>query len=224
VSAQARSRFPVTALWVHTRGVFFFPPHDSLARQQALRAWRLRPLTGGGQHRSRTRLTRQLNGGSASTGASSPEGCYCCAELPEICSADRPCLRLFPCSINACVVIFPRHYPCAPNYQRSSGTRAGGKCGTGSHRRGLNEGEGRRHGSSPMWSFEAHLGTLGRAGNEPSRARLGSARCSSVADRARLGSAISRAEEPGSARLEGGSRAGSARLASHTLILYNCII
>jgi hypothetical protein len=37
----------------------------------------------------------------------------------------------------------------------------------------------------------------GRAGNEPSRARLGSA--------------ISRAEEPSSARLEGGSRAVSAR-------------
>jgi hypothetical protein len=98
---------------------------------------------------------------SASTGASSPEGCYCCTELPEICSANRPCLRLFPCSINACVTIFPRHHPCAPNYQRSSGTRAGGKFGTGSHRRGLNEGEGRRRGSSPMWPFEAHLGTPG---------------------------------------------------------------
>jgi hypothetical protein len=44
-----------------------------------------------------------------------------------------------------------------------------------------------------------------RAGNEPNRARLGSARCISVADRARLGSTISRVEEPGSARL--GSKA-----------------
>ena len=43
-----------------------------------------------------------------------------------------------------------------------------------------------------------------RAGNEPSRARLGSARCGSAHERA----------EPGSARLVSGSRAGSSRLAS----------
>jgi hypothetical protein len=58
-----------------------------------------------------------------------------------------------------------------------------------------------------------------RAGNEPSRARLGSARCGSVPERARLGSSISRDGERGSARLDLGSRAGSARLASHILVL-----
>jgi hypothetical protein len=56
------------------------------------------------------------------------------------------------------------------------------------------------------------------------RSATGIGRAENESSRARLGSAISRAEEPGSARLEGGSRAGSARLASHTLILYNCII
>jgi hypothetical protein len=63
------------------------------------------PLAGGGQHRSRTKLTRQLTGGSASTRASSTEGCYHYAELPEICSASQPCFRFFPCPINASVAI-----------------------------------------------------------------------------------------------------------------------
>jgi hypothetical protein len=52
----------------------------------------------------------------------------------------------------------------------------------------------------------------------PDGGDVGSARCGSVPERARLGSAILRAGERGSARLDLGSRAGSARLASHILV------
>jgi hypothetical protein len=72
------------------------PPHVSTS-----------PPDGWGQHWSRTKLTRQLTGGSACTGASSTEGCYHYVKLPEICSAGQPCLRFFPCPINASVTMFP---------------------------------------------------------------------------------------------------------------------
>jgi hypothetical protein len=57
-----------------------------------------------------------------------------------------------------------------------------------------------------------------RAGNEPSRARLGSARCSSVADRARLGSARPFHELGREARL------GSKVAREPHPDIYNCII
>ena len=55
-----------------------------------------------------------------------------------------------------------------------------------------------------------------RAGNEPSRARLGSPRLGHLARRAWLGSVISRAVERDTAWLVIGSRAGSSQLASHS--------
>jgi hypothetical protein len=53
-----------------------------------------------------------------------------------------------------------------------------------------------------------------RAGNEPSRARLGSVRLGGEKARAWLGSPVRRATRIGSARLGYGSRAGSSWLAS----------
>jgi hypothetical protein len=111
VGPRAQSPFSATCSWGQggqppdSTRESLLPQQDSLARQQALRTCRLRPLAGGGQHRSRTKLTRQLTGGSASTRASSTEGCYHYAELPEICSASQPCFRFFPCPINASVAI-----------------------------------------------------------------------------------------------------------------------
>jgi hypothetical protein len=64
------------------------------------------------------------------------------------------------------------------------------------------------------------MALLGRAGNEPSRARLGSARCGSVPERARLGSARLFHELAKEARLGSTLAREPARLASHTLVLF----
>jgi hypothetical protein len=60
---------------------------------------------------------------------------------------------------------------------------------------------------------------MSKVGLETSRARLGSVPERARFGSARLGSSIQRARERGSARLDLGSRAGSARLASHILVL-----
>jgi hypothetical protein len=62
-------------------------------------------------------------------------------------------------------------------------------------------------------------GLWSRAGNEPSRARLGSARCGSVSERARLGSARPFHELAKEARLDSTLAREPARLASHILVL-----
>jgi hypothetical protein len=53
------------------------------------------------------------------------------------------------------------------------------------------------------------VSAMSRAGNEPSRARLGAARCMNELGSARLGSSIPRAGERGSARPWLASRLGS---------------
>jgi hypothetical protein len=78
---------------------------------------------------------------------------------------------------------------------------------------------------NPMYPFQTEgIPLTIRVGNEPSRARLGSARCGSVRGRARLGSFIKRAGNRGSARLVIGSRASSsgsrARIVMQSRILF----